>query len=117
MATLKEFTTAEVSRHNTPDDLWIIIDGDVYDMSTFKDLHPGGAPPLKFAAGQDATFDFFGLHRKEILESPRYARLKIGLIIKTIIINFVLLLGNLSIENSLHMQLMTMNSVKTFHKN
>ena len=78
MATSKEFTTAEVSRHNTPDDLWIIIDGDVYDMSTFKDLHPGGAPPLKFAAGQDATADFFGLHRKEILESPRYSKLKIG---------------------------------------
>ena len=33
MATLKEFTTAEVSRHNTPDDLWIIIDGDVYFCS------------------------------------------------------------------------------------
>eukprot|EP00944_MAST-04C_sp_MAST-4C-sp1_P000853 g853.t1 len=78
MANLKEYSVAEVNQHNTNDDLWVIIDGDVYNLTKFKDLHPGGAPPLKFAAGQDATADFFGLHRKAVLENPRYAKLKIG---------------------------------------
>lgn len=49
-------------------------------MSLFKDLHPGGAPPLKFVAGKDATADFYALHRKEVLEDPRYARFKVGVV-------------------------------------
>ena len=49
-------------------------------MSMFKDLHPGGAPPLKFVAGKDATSDFYALHRKEILEDKRYARFKVGVV-------------------------------------
>ena len=32
------------------------------------------------AAGQDATEQFFGLHRYEVLEKPQYARLQIGVI-------------------------------------
>ena len=59
---------------------WIVIDGDVYDLTMFKNLHPGGAPPLKLVAGQDATEDFYSLHRKEILLESRYARLKVGTI-------------------------------------
>lgn len=31
-------------------------------------------------AGQDATEQFFGLHRYEVLERPQYARLQIGVI-------------------------------------
>ncbi len=33
-----------------------------------------------FAAGQDATQAFFGLHRHEVLLRPQYARLQIGTI-------------------------------------
>mmetsp|Transcript_35665 Transcript_35665/g.44231 ORF Transcript_35665/g.44231 Transcript_35665/m.44231 type:complete len:506 (+) Transcript_35665:69-1586(+) len=73
-----EYSAAEVAKHNTTDDLWIIIDGDVYDLSRFKDLHPGGAPPLKLVAGKDATKDFYALHRKEVIGMPRYQRLKVG---------------------------------------
>ena len=36
------FTLEEVARHNKVDDLWIIVDGDVFDCSSFVDLHPGG---------------------------------------------------------------------------
>lgn len=34
--------------------------------------------PIQLTAGKDATTPFFGLHRQEILYSPRYAHLRIG---------------------------------------
>ena len=32
----------EVRKHNKEGDLYIVIDGEVYDCSSFADLHPGG---------------------------------------------------------------------------
>ncbi|KAN0093234.1 Acyl-CoA dehydrogenase/oxidase, N-terminal and middle domain containing protein [Tylopilus felleus] len=69
-------------QHNTPDDLWIIIDSNVYDISRFKDLHPGGTTVLldDDIPGQDATESFYSLHRHEVLKRPAYRRLHIGTI-------------------------------------
>ncbi|KAI9568284.1 acyl-CoA dehydrogenase/oxidase [Boletus coccyginus] len=80
--TLKEFTVEEVAQHNTPDDLWVVIDAKVYNLSRFKDLHPGGIAVLldEEVAGQDATEAFYGLHRHEVLERSQYKRLQIGTI-------------------------------------
>ncbi|KAF9450325.1 acyl-CoA dehydrogenase [Macrolepiota fuliginosa MF-IS2] len=77
---MKLFTTEEVAKHNRDGDLWIIIDSKVYDISKFKNLHPGGASVLldEDIAGQDATEAFYGLHRHEIIAKPQYARLQIG---------------------------------------
>ncbi|KAI8615492.1 acyl-CoA dehydrogenase/oxidase [Chytriomyces sp. MP71] len=72
----KTFTREEVARHNKPDDLWIVIDGKVYDLTVFADGHPGSAVVLWKVAGQDATEQFFGLHRQEVL--AKYKRLIIG---------------------------------------
>ncbi|KAG1733647.1 acyl-CoA dehydrogenase/oxidase [Suillus paluster] len=77
---LKQFSLEEVAEHNKPDDLWVVIDAKVYNLSRFKDLHPGGISVLTDGeiAGQDATEAFYGLHRHEILERPQYQRLQIG---------------------------------------
>lgn len=32
---------ADVATHNSANDLWIIVDEDVYDLTTFQDEHPG----------------------------------------------------------------------------
>jgi predicted heme/steroid binding protein len=79
---LKVFTREDISPHNRDGDLWVIIDAKVYDLSGFKDLHPGGASVLldDEVAGQDATEAFYGLHKHEILERPQYRRLQIGTI-------------------------------------
>ncbi|CAE7162401.1 apdG, partial [Symbiodinium pilosum] len=66
----------EVAKHNKADDAWIIVDGDVYDVTKFAAVHPGGTQLLLEYAGKDATEDFFGLHRLEVLD--KYSRLKKG---------------------------------------
>lgn len=38
----KRFSTADVASHKTASDLWIIVDEDVYDLTSFQDDHPGG---------------------------------------------------------------------------
>lgn len=37
----KVFTTADVASHNKATDLYIVVDGDVYDLTKFQDDHPG----------------------------------------------------------------------------
>ncbi|KAI8876973.1 acyl-CoA dehydrogenase NM domain-like protein [Backusella circina FSU 941] len=75
---LKSFQVEEVRRHSSSDDVWIIIDGSVYDLTRFVDLHPGGAQPILEYAGKDATEAFYGLHRQDVLK--KYNRFKIGTI-------------------------------------
>ena len=50
-----EYTRAEVALHKTPQDLWIIIDSKVYDVTNWLKRHPGGEMILKNSGGQDAT--------------------------------------------------------------
>jgi cytochrome b involved in lipid metabolism len=38
----KRFTKAEVAKHDTVHDCWLIINGKVYDVTPFVDEHPGG---------------------------------------------------------------------------
>ena len=78
MDAMKTFTADEVAKHNEEGDLWVVIDDDVYDLSRFAMLHPGGLPPLTDAAGSDATDVFYGMHRAEILQEKKYARFKVG---------------------------------------
>ena len=65
---MKEYTIEEVSLHNSEDDIWIAINGFVYDVTYFLDEHPGGKSMLLTVAGTDATDFFEELHRPDILE-------------------------------------------------
>lgn len=38
----KTFAASEVASHNKPDNLYIIVDEDVYDLTKFQHEHPGG---------------------------------------------------------------------------
>ncbi|KAJ4412765.1 hypothetical protein N0V91_000527 [Didymella pomorum] len=71
-------TRDAVAKHNTPDDMWCIVDHKVYDLTDFVDAHPGGSVVLEQVAGTDATIAFYNLHRQEVLE--KYSDLCIGTI-------------------------------------
>ena len=56
----KEITLEEVEKHSTPEDLWIAVEGKVYDMTQYHKKHPGATGPETIikVAGSDATTGF-----------------------------------------------------------
>ena len=54
---MKQYTLREVAKHNKEDDLWLAIEGEVYDVTNYKN-HPGGFDELFEEAGTDATKAF-----------------------------------------------------------
>ncbi|CAI4051670.1 hypothetical protein SUVZ_14G2100 [Saccharomyces uvarum] len=65
----KVYSYQEVAEHNGPENCWIIIDDKVYDVSQFKDEHPGGDEIIMDLGGQDATDSFVDIgHSDEALK-------------------------------------------------
>ncbi|CAG82239.2 acyl-CoA dehydrogenase/oxidase [Yarrowia lipolytica] len=68
----EQYTPEQVAEHNSPESLWIIIDGNVFDLTEFQKEHPGGKKILKRVAGKDATKFFHKYH-----DAPKIMR-KVG---------------------------------------
>ncbi|KAG9551061.1 acyl-CoA dehydrogenase NM domain-like protein, partial [Aureobasidium melanogenum] len=71
------YSKADVQSHNKPDNLWIIVDEDVYDMTKFQEEHPGGKKILQRVAGKDASKQFWKYHNEAILKKYQ-KQLQIG---------------------------------------
>ena len=67
----KMYTMDEVAAHNKKDNIWVVIDGQVLDVTTFLPDHPGGEKAILLYAGRDATEEFNMLHDPKVI--PRYA--------------------------------------------
>ncbi|XP_033328116.1 cytochrome b5 isoform X2 [Megalopta genalis] len=52
------YSKAEIAKHNNTNDVWVIINRKVYDLTTFLRKHPGGEEVILEVAGQDATEPF-----------------------------------------------------------
>lgn len=62
------YTIEEVSKHNTENDCWIIIDRNIYDITSYLKEHPGGILPILFYAGKDVTNIFKEIHASNAFE-------------------------------------------------
>ncbi|RDW63348.1 hypothetical protein BP6252_10893 [Coleophoma cylindrospora] len=61
-------TRTEIQEHISRNSCWVILKGNVYDLTNFMDSHPGGSAVILKYAGRDATAAFEPIHRSDTLE-------------------------------------------------
>ncbi|KAL7542616.1 hypothetical protein ACHAXR_011933 [Thalassiosira sp. AJA248-18] len=61
----KTFTMEEIKKHNTPEDVWIVVNNKVYDCTQYLELHPGGEPSILVYGGRGCTEDFVAVHSND----------------------------------------------------
>jgi adenylyl cyclase-associated protein len=64
----KVYTPEEVAKHNKEDDCWVIVNGEVLDVTGFLNDHPGGKKPIMLFAGRDASVEFNLLHKPDVVD-------------------------------------------------
>ncbi|KAI8604666.1 FAD binding domain-containing protein [Dissophora ornata] len=65
---LPAISAAEVAKHNTAEDCWVIVNGQVLDVTKFLPDHPGGKKAILLFAGRDATEEFNMLHKPDVVD-------------------------------------------------
>eukprot|EP00442_Polarella_glacialis_P051344 CAMPEP_0115090508 /NCGR_PEP_ID=MMETSP0227-20121206/25473_1 /TAXON_ID=89957 /ORGANISM="Polarella glacialis, Strain CCMP 1383" /LENGTH=1329 /DNA_ID=CAMNT_0002481671 /DNA_START=32 /DNA_END=4021 /DNA_ORIENTATION=+ len=56
---------SEVKKHNTKESAWVVLHGQVYDLTAFLGDHPGGEEVVLQWAGKDATKFWSAIHKKD----------------------------------------------------
>ncbi|KFA66307.1 hypothetical protein S40285_01866 [Stachybotrys chlorohalonatus IBT 40285] len=74
----KIFSAAEVAKHNTPESCWVVLYGNVYDVTDFLPSHPGGSKIILSLAGKDATEEYDPVHPPGTLEAELKPECKLG---------------------------------------
>ncbi|KAI5808680.1 putative acyl-CoA dehydrogenase [Peziza echinospora] len=75
----KVFSLEEVAQHKTKDSLWIVVDGEVFDVTKFQTEHPGGQKILSRVGGKDASTQFWKYHSQGVFNKYK-PKLSIGTI-------------------------------------
>ena len=60
---LPAYTREEVAQHEKRSDCWVVLHGQVYDVTKWLSKHPGGARLIMHYAGQDVTVSSLKLLR------------------------------------------------------
>jgi cytochrome b involved in lipid metabolism len=71
-------TVAEVLKHNTAADCWSVVNGNVYDLTSYVSTHAGGEAVIKAICGKDGTKAFSGQHAGASLPNADLASLIVG---------------------------------------
>ena len=61
-------SSIEIQKHNSASDCWVIISNNVYDVTSFINLHPGGAARISSFCGQDMTQAFLGQRHSSVAD-------------------------------------------------
>merc|ERR1711879_1062610 len=65
------YSLDEVQKHNTKADCWVVVNGEVLDVTKFLKDHPGGELAILTFAGKDASEEFNMIHPPDVI--PKYA--------------------------------------------
>lgn len=63
-----EYSLEDVAKHNTDKDCWVVVNGQVLDVTDFLSEHPGGKKAIMIYAGRDATEEFNMMHKPDVVE-------------------------------------------------
>lgn len=74
-------TLQEVASHCTKDDCWVIVHGDVYDVTAYVPRHPGGAL-IYVKAGGDCSQLFDSYHTKTYVRCADCTAAICGIIVR-----------------------------------
>lgn len=74
------YTMAQVEAANSATKCWTSINGNVYDLTSFINKHPGGASKILSLCGTDGTSAFTDQHGGEKRPANELAGLKIGVL-------------------------------------
>merc|ERR1719284_2261183 len=58
---------AEVAKHTTKGDCWVVVNGDVINVGGFLGEHPGGELAILTFAGKDASEEFNMIHPPDVV--------------------------------------------------
>lgn len=72
------YTLVQVARHNTNNDCWSTISGNVYNLTSWIAQHPGGESAILMICGKDGTRAFEGQHADSGRAQSALASLKIA---------------------------------------
>merc|ERR1719265_383486 len=65
------YSMEEVAKHTTKADCWVVVSGQVLNVTSFLSQHPGGELAILTFAGKDATEEFNMIHPPDVI--PKYA--------------------------------------------
>lgn len=74
----KEYTLADIAKHNTPADCWAAINGSVYNFTAWISSHPGGAAAIIGMCGKDGSVAFNAQYGGQPQPASALASFKIG---------------------------------------
>ena len=64
----RKISVTEISSHNQSDDCWVVVDGQVWDITGFAPEHPGGPGIIYKYAGRDASKAYNDVHAPSIIK-------------------------------------------------
>jgi cytochrome b involved in lipid metabolism len=73
-----DMTLAGVAKHNSAASCWTVINGGVYDLTSWIPRHPGGEEAIRQLCGTDGSEKFNGAHGGAALQAQALAGFKIG---------------------------------------
>eukprot|EP00555_Chaetoceros_dichaeta_P006651 CAMPEP_0198267604 /NCGR_PEP_ID=MMETSP1447-20131203/33765_1 /TAXON_ID=420782 /ORGANISM="Chaetoceros dichaeta, Strain CCMP1751" /LENGTH=517 /DNA_ID=CAMNT_0043958273 /DNA_START=102 /DNA_END=1655 /DNA_ORIENTATION=+ len=76
----REITPSFLATKNSIGECWIAYDGDVYDVTRWLPMHPGGIRAIMSAGGQDATSVMKSLHTPYTLKNYMKRVRKVGIL-------------------------------------
>merc|ERR1712056_70358 len=61
------YSMEEVAKHTTKTDCWVVVSGQVLNVTKFLGEHPGGELAILTFAGKDATEEFNMIHPPDVI--------------------------------------------------